>query len=423
MKNLLAGLALSVAAAAALAQPVEAVRAAAQKEKAPLIATMKDLVSIESGSGDREGLDRISALIAERLKALGATVELVEPGADSYRMFDTPPKIGRMVHARFQGKGTKKILLIAHMDTVYLRGMLDKQPFRVEGERAYGLGISDDKQGIALILHAAAMLRALDFRDYGTLTVLINGDEEISSPGSRAMLARLGAEHDAVLSCEASRVDSDRLSLATSGIGAITMKVKGRASHAGAAPELGRNALYELSHQLLQLRDLSRPEVGFKMNWTISKAGTNRNVIPDEAVATADVRMLRQSDFEEAKKIIHERVKKQLIADTQIELAFEDRRPPLTDTPAAKALGAHAQKVYRELGKELTVSNVVEGGGTDAAFAALKARGPVLERFGLQGFGAHSSNAEYVDLNSIEPRLYLLARLIMDISTDKAPVK
>ena len=406
--------------ASVLAQPVEPVLSLAKQEKPALIETMKALVSIESGSGDREGLDRIAALIAERLKALGGAVDLVEPGADSYRMFDTPARIGRMVHARFQGGGKKKILLIAHMDTVYLKGMLANQPFRIDGDRAYGLGIADDKSGVALILHTVSILQALKFRDYGTLTVLINGDEEISSPGARAMLTKLGAEHDAVFSVEGSRVDSDRLSLATSGIGAVTLKVKGKASHAGAAPELGRNALYELSHQLLQLRDLSKPEVGFKMNWTISKAGTNRNVIPAEASATADVRMLRQSDFEDAKQIMAERVKKKLIPDTEIELAFEDRRPALMESAASKALGAHAQKIYRELGKELVVSNVVEGGGTDAAFAALKAKGPVLERFGLQGFGAHSSDAEFVDLRSIEPRLYLLARMVMDVSRGTA---
>src|SRR5260221_4397379 len=226
-----------------LGQPVEPVHSLAKKEKPAVIETMKNLVSIESGSGDREGLDRISSLVADRLKALGGAVELIEPGADSYRMFDTPEKIGRMVLARFQGAGRKKVLLIAHMDTVYLKGMLAKQPFRIDGERAYGLGISDDKQGIALIIHTVAILKAMNFRDYGTLTVLINGDEEISSPGSRAMLARLGAEHDAVFSCEASRTDSDRLSLATSGIGSVTMTVKGRASHARRAPELGRHAL------------------------------------------------------------------------------------------------------------------------------------------------------------------------------------
>ena len=224
----------------AFGAPLEPVVTLAAKEKAPLLDTLRELVSIESGSGDRAGLDKIADLIAARLQALGGTVELVEAGADVYRMFDTPALIGKMVLARFAGAGTKKILLIAHMDTVYLRGMLAQQPFRIDGNRAYGLGISDDKHGIAVILHTIAILRQMQFRDYGELTVLINGDEEISSPGSRALLTRLGAEADAVLSFESSPVASDRLELVTAGIGAFLLKVEGRASHAGAAPEQGR---------------------------------------------------------------------------------------------------------------------------------------------------------------------------------------
>ncbi len=403
----------------AFAQPVEPVMAQARKEKAALIETMKDLVSIESGSRDAEGLDRISALIADRLRALGGKVEFVAP-ADVYKMDDTPPKIGRIVHARFEGTGTKKILLIAHMDTVYLKGMLEKQPFRVDGARAYGLGIADDKQGIAVILHTLAVLKGLNFRDYGLVTVLINGDEEISSPGSRSLLTKMGAEHDAVFSFEGSRVDSDRLSLSTAGIAAVILNVKGRASHAGGAPENGRNALYELSHQILQTRDLSDPSIGLKMNWTVSSSGTNRNVIPAIATATADVRVLRVSDYDGIEAKVRERIKNKLIPDTQVEMTFERRRPPLEATAASKSLAAYAQKVYREIGKDLVVGEVAEGGGTDAAFASLKAKGPVLERFGLQGFGAHSNDAEYVLLDSIEPRLYLASRLIMDFSAGKA---
>jgi glutamate carboxypeptidase len=282
----------------AAAQPVEPVLSLAKKERPALLATLKDLVSIETGSRDLEGLDRAAELIATRLSALGGQVELVDPTAEAYRMEDTPARIGKIVHARFEGKGTKKILLLAHMDTVYLRGMLAKQPFRIDGNRAYGLGIADDKQGIALILHTIAMLKAMDFRGYGLVTVLVNADEELSSPGSRKLITQLGAEHDAVFSCESSRIDSDKLALATSGIASVILKVKGRAAHAGSAPEQGRNALYEAAHQILQTRDLSNPETGLKMNWTLMSAGTNRNVIPADAVATADVRVLRVSDYD-----------------------------------------------------------------------------------------------------------------------------
>ena len=402
----------------AAAQPVDAVRAQARAQKEPLLATLKDLVSIESGSRDAPGLEKLAALIASRFKGLGAEVELVEP-SNVYRMEDTPDSIGRMVRARFKGGGSKKILLIAHMDTVYLPGMLSKQPFRVDGERAYGLGISDDKQGIAVILHVVAMLRELGFREYGTLTVLINGDEEISSPGSRATLTRLGKEHDATLSFEASRAEVDKLSLATAGIASVVLRVQGKASHAGSAPEKGINALYELSHQILQTRDLSEPATGVKMNWTVSYAGMNRNVIPPSAQATADVRVLRVADYDRIESRVRERIKKQLIPEAKVELVFERRRPPLEASPASIALGRHAQAIYKELGMDLVVDSVAEGGGTDAAFAALETKNAVVERFGLRGYGAHSTEDEYVLIPSIEPRLYLAARLIMDLSRDR----
>ena len=410
----------AVLAAPAAAAPVEPVRSLAAKEKAPFIETLRDLVSIESGSGDREGLDKIADLVAGRLTALGGAVETIEPDpGDIYRMIDTPRRIGKMVKARFTGTGTKKIMLIAHMDTVYLRGMLAQQPFRIDGNRAYGLGIADDKHGIALILHTLAILRQMNSRDYGLITVLINADEEVSSAGSRATLTRLGGEHDVVFSCEGSRVEADQLSLTTAGIGAVVLDVKGRASHAGDAPERGRNALYELAHQILQTRDLSNPQIGLKMNWTIASAGTVRNAIPANASATADVRVLRVADYDGIEQNVRERITTQLIPDTTVNMTFERRRPPLEATPASRALAKHAQDIYAEIGNRLIVGDVAEGGGTDAAFAALRTKAAVIERFGLRGFGAHSNDAEYVEIDSIEPRLYLFARMIMDVAQGK----
>lgn len=419
MKFILAFIAF-LFSSASFAQAVEPVKSLAVKEKQPLLDTLKSLVSIESGSRDREGLDKVAALVAQRLQSLGGKVEQIEPGADVYKMHDTPEKIGKMVRATFSGSGQRKILLIAHMDTVYPRGMLAQQPFRVDGDRAYGLGIADDKQGVALILHVVAILKAMDFRPYGALTVLINGDEEISSPASRSVLTALGAEHDAVLSFEGSRADNDTLALATSGIAAVTLNVRGRASHSGGAPERGVNALYELAHQILQTKDLSKPAVGLKMNWTMAQAGVTRNMIPPGASAVADVRVLRVEDYDGIEREVREKIKNKLLPESTVEMNFERRRPPLEATPVSRALAKHAQQIYGELGMKLNVGEVAEGGGTDAAFASLKAKGPVIERFGLRGFGAHSADAEYVLIQSIEPRLYLAARMIMDISTGKA---
>ena len=416
---LLAGLALPASSAT-----VEPVWSLAQKEKAPLLDTLKALCNIESGSADREGLDRIAEVIAGRLKALGAKVEMIEPGPDAVRFVDSPEKFGKMVRGTFTGKGTAKILLIAHMDTVYPRGMLAKQPFKIDGNRAYGLGIADDRHGIALILHTVAMLRAMGFSDYGTLTVLINGDEEINSPASRNHITRAGSEHDVVFSFEGGGNEKeDRLRLATSGIAEAILTVRGRASHAGGAPERGVNSLYEMAHQVLQMRDLSEPAVGLKVNWTMAKAGVVRNMIPPEAQAQADIRVERIVDYDGIEQKLRERIRNKLLPESQVELIFERRFPPLQPTAAARTLAAHAQGIYAEIGKTLSVIDKPTGGGTDAAFASLKAKGPVIESFWLRGFGSHSINADYIFIDSIEPRLYLAARMIMDVATGKAPLK
>jgi glutamate carboxypeptidase len=408
----------TIAHAVALAQSGEAVLSRVRQERAPYLDTLRELVSIESGSRDSDGLRRIAAVIAQRLQALGGAVEIVAP-ADVARMDDTPPAIGSSVVARFRGAGSKRILLLAHMDTVYLKGMLAQQPFRIDGDRAYGLGIADDKHGVALILHTIAVLRDLKFREYAQLTVLINGDEEVSSPGSRSLITRLGSEHDVVFSLEGAGED-DRIRLTTSGIGAVLLKVTGRAAHAGSAPETGRNALYELAHQILQMRDLSEPATGLKLNWTVASGGSNRNVIPERAEATADVRVLNVADYDLVERKVRERIQKRLIAETKVDVAFERRRPPLEATSASRRLAEHATRIYAEIGKTLNVGDLSPGGGTDAAFAALNTRAPVLEGLGLQGSGAHSNAAESIEIRSIEPRMYLLVRLIIDVARGRA---
>jgi glutamate carboxypeptidase len=155
------------------------------------------------------------------------------------------------------------------------------------------------------------------------------------------------------------------------------------------------------------------------MNWTLANAGTTRNMIPPDARATADVRVLRVADYDEIEKKVRERLKNQLLPEAKVEMNFERRRPPLEATAPSRALAQHARQIYLELGKNLVIDDIPEGGGTDAAFAALNTKAPVIERFGLQGYGAHSADAEYVLLDSIEPRLYLLTRMIMDVSQAK----
>jgi glutamate carboxypeptidase len=179
------------------------------------------------------------------------------------------------------------------------------------------------------------------------------------------------------------------------------------------------NALYELAHQINQMRDLSDEALGVKLNWTVAKAGIVRNMIPPEAEATADVRVLRVSDYDALEAKVRERAARQLLSDARVEVIFERRRPPLEATEANRKLANHARTIYAEIGQVLTVEETAPGGGTDAAFAALGTKNAVVERFGLPGAGGHTANAEYILMDKIEPRLYLAARTIMDIARDK----
>jgi glutamate carboxypeptidase len=402
-------------AGSALAAPVEPVLSLAGKEKPAVVETIRQLVTIESGSRDKEGLDQVAATVAQRLTALGGKVETIEP-TEIMRMEDTPKEVGKVVVARFEGKGKRRIMLLSHMDTVFPRGTLEKKPFRIEGNKAYGPGVADNKGGVAVVLHTLSILKAMSFRDYGLITVVVNGDEEISSPGGRSVISRLGAEHDVVLSCEPTKSPNDVLTTATSGIGAATLVVRGKASHAGSAPEKGRNALVELSHQIMQSRDLSDPARGVKFNWTIGNVGKNpRNVIPDFAKAEADVRVQKVADYDGIERAFRERVTKKLIEETQVEPSFERRRPPLEPSDGARKVVAKAQAIYGELGLKLGHDDAGTGGGTDAAFAAASGKPAVVERFGLAGSDTHSEG-EFVDLDSIQPRLYLLTRLVMEMS-------
>lgn len=397
------------------AQAQPAVYAAAQAEQTPMLATLKNLVHIESGSRDYGGVSYIAQVAAERLKALGGEVQII-PATDVVRLEDTPEQVGPMVQALFKGRGQSRIMMMAHMDTVYQRGDVDKQPFRIEGDRVYGLGVEDEKQGVALVLHSIAMLQKLGYESFGEITVLFNSDEEISSPGSRRLISALARDQDAIFSFESGGLQGT-LHLATSGIGAMFLEVQGKSSHAGAKPEAGVNALYELSHQLLQMRDLSQPENGLKLNWTIAQAGTTRNVIPPHARAQADARALRAQDFQALQDAVQEKIKNRLLPDSKVTARFELRRPPMQASDAARRIAAQAKAIYQdELGIPLHVNDVALGGGTDAAFAALNTRGGVVEGMGVCGYGAHDMYGEYILLDCIAPRLYLVARMVMALS-------
>ncbi len=410
------GCALLCTASVSWAASPQEIKKIAESQKQSYLDTLKTLVNIESGSKDIDGLNQIAKVVAEQLKATGATVEIIQP-KEIMKLDGAPDQTGPVVKAVLKGKGKSNIMLLAHNDTVYQKGQLQGQPFRIDGNKAYGLGILDDKQGVAAVIHVLDMLKQLKYQDYGTITVLINADEEISSPGSRQLIMDTAKNQDVVLSFETGGLDGS-LMLATSGIGAAYLDIKGRGAHAGVKPEAGVNALTELAFQIQQLENLSNPKTGLKLNWTVAAAGKTRNVIPDQASAQADARSLKPQDFAELEKTLKQKIKTKKLAESQVDVKFEVRRPPLEASAQAKKLAATAQQIYKnELKLPIKVETAAWGGGTDAAFAGVTSKAAIIEGMGMSGDGLHSDKAEYILIDSIVPRLYLVTRLIMETST------
>jgi glutamate carboxypeptidase len=399
--------------AAQAQQRDDAVLKAAEAAQPAVIETLQKLVLIESGSANLPGLVKVADYAQTRLNALGAKTERIKT-SDSDRV---------MVKGVLTGKGRLKAMLIAHMDTVYPDGILASQPYKLDGNRLYGPGIADDKGGIAVILHALGMLKSLGWNDYATVTVLFNPDEEIGSGGSGALIQALAAEHDVVLSYEPTAAKSmakvEGVLLAAAGTATAKMEVKGRASHAGAAPDEGRNALIELSHQMLATQDIAKNIPGAQLNWTYAQGGSVRNQIPAQAMATADVRLLKPDAADKLKAaLVAKTQESHRVPDTHVHVSLDVGRPPYVAGERGMALAQRARAIYAELDGRQLFFHPVTGGGTDAGFASGSGKAAVLESLGLAGWGFHAKD-EYIEIDSIVPRLYLTSRLLQELA--KAP--
>lgn len=402
-----AGFALAVSAAQAA--PDARLLAAAEAAQPAVIDNLKEMVLIESGSLNVEGINKLADVIEGRLKAIGFKTE---------RRKTTAGAGADIVLGTLKGSGKRKIMLLAHMDTVYAQGILGSQPYKVDGNRIYGPGIADDKGGIAVMLASLRILADAGWKDYDTLSVLLNPDEEVGSVGSGELIATLADQHDTVLSFEPTVAKSvakgEALLLGAAGIAQATLDVKGRAAHAGAAPELGRNALYELAHQMLQTRDIAKDIPGVTLNWTVARATGPINQITEKAQALGDIRITQPGAEKKLDAALQARIAgSKLIPDTETTVKVEVGRPSFVAGDKGRALAEKAVTIYKEIDRELALAPMV-GGGTDAGFAGRSGKATVVESFGLAGFGYHAKD-EYIEVDSIVPRLYLVTRLLTEI--------
>jgi glutamate carboxypeptidase len=227
--------------AAAKAPPRDAmVWGAAERLRPAQLQTLEQVVNVDSGTGDVDGGRKVASLLIPRLKALGMDVQTVAAEA---------PDLPENIVATLKGTGPGRILMIGHIDTVFGPGTVAQRPFRILGDRATGPGVSDEKGGVVEGLYALQILHDVGFKDFGQIMFLIETSEERGSPGTQALIKRLVGTADVELNLEPGD-PPDVLTVWRKGSTTFHVDVRGRAAHAGVAPQDGRNAAVELIHQV-----------------------------------------------------------------------------------------------------------------------------------------------------------------------------
>ena len=354
---------------------------------------LKLLVETESPSHDKAAVDRVSVIVAEEARKLGAQVEII-PNIET----------GNHVLSKW-GNGNDGILLLCHMDTVFPLGAIQKTPFREDGEKIFGPGTLDMKAGIVISL--AAIEEAQKQGLNRPITLLCTSDEEIGSHTSRDHIERLAKESALVLIMEGALLDGS-LKTWRKGVGGFWVKIKGRAAHAGGAHKDGRNAIEELAHQVIAIQKLTDYSKQTTLNVGVIQGGTVSNVIPEEANIEVDVRVMQPGEWER----IEAEVKslKPVLDGTTIEITGGLNRPPMPFDDMMKATFEKAKSIAARIGVDLTVGGT--GGASDGNFVAPLGI-PVLDGMGAVGEGYHSER-EYIFTNSMEQKAKLTASLIHD---------
>jgi glutamate carboxypeptidase len=366
------------------------------ERSAEIVATVRELVEIESPSDNKAAVDRLGAVVAARFAALGGAVR-----------FHPASNFGNHLQVDFAGSASgKPVLLLGHYDTVYPLGTLAAMPCRLVDGKLTGPGVLDMKSGIALMLHALAALQEWHGQLPRPLTVLLVSDEEVGSDSSRAITESIAKKAAAVLVLEPSYGFEGAVKTARKGVGEYQVKVTGKASHAGLDFQKGVNAILELARQIEKISGFTDLKKGLTVNVGIVSGGSRTNVVPAEALAQVDVRIARMKDAAGIEKKM--RGLRPFNRKCKVEVSGGVNRPPMERTAGVAALYARAVAIASDLGWKLGEAAV--GGGSDGNFTAGLGI-PTLDGLGGVGDGAHAVH-EHIVISELPRRAALLTGLI-----------
>lgn len=363
-------------------------------------------MSIDSPTSDKDGVDRVGALLAGELRAAGASVTVIPHQA-----------AGDVVRAAFgpeSGSGHERpALVLGHLDTVWPRGEAARRPFRVEGVWAAGPGVFDMKVGLVLCLLLARAVQERVLRPRRPVVCLFSADEETGSPASRRPIETEARAAAYVLGLEPCNPDGGAKT-ERKGVGRLVVEVTGVPAHSGIDPDKGVNAIEELAAQVLAVKLLEDRATGTTLQTGLIGGGVAKNVVAPKARAEVDVRVPTPGEWTRVETAVLNLRSRNPRARLAVEALLT--HPPMVRTPAIAVLYEQARLVARQVGFALGEGST--GGGSDGSYCAALGV-PVLDGLGVEGEGAHAES-ERARLDRIAPRAALLAGILERVESVEA---
>jgi len=366
-------------------------------------AFIKTLVEIESPSGDEAG----SRSVVDRLVTAAndlACIDSIE--RRPVRAFGEHLVIRSF--SEFEDSG--QILIIGHTDTVHELGSLERRPWRREENRIYGPGIFDMKANCALTIEILRTLVTLQHKPQRAVTIILTCDEEVGSQTGWPLMEQVAKSTDTrcafVLEPPAL---GGYVKTGRKGTGIYSIRLEGKAAHAGLEPEKGASAILELARQTQLLHSINRAGSGITINVGVVHGGTRSNVVAAEAEGEIDVRFSTEDEAEEVDQLL----KSLSPVDERVKVFVSGgiNRPPLERTTAVAELFETARSIGAMIDFELGEAQV--GGASDGNFLAAMGI-PVLDGLGISGDGAHAVH-EHILENDIAVRGAIIAGLILSV--------
>ena len=359
------------------------------------IEKLKESCSINCGTTDIEGVSKQAELFASWFLDAGFYAETVDLGN----------KVGKGVFATNDKNADHyDLLLSGHLDTVFKHGTCEERPVRIEGDKAYGPGVADMKDGDLTILWALSTLDK-ETQKRVKIAVCLNPDEETGSVHSSAWIDSYAQKSRYALVFE-SPEKQGIVTQKRKGIAHIDIFLKGVGAHAGFCPELGRSAVDALANCIIRINALRTENV--TVNFGVVDGGTIANAIAENAHARLDVRFWTNEQWDEFYQGFKAEFAKPFGKDVSASYDILVLNKPMLELENTKELKAIVADALKEEG---IVADFVRSGGISDGNHISQAGTAVLDSMGPVGGGCHTVR-EWLDLKSVESAVRVLQKII-----------